>query len=658
MPTDPGNPNADRQDQQNAYGTQGEPAVSGLATGGTAAAPAAADQSTQAAQAVTDSSTSSVWSVALKAAQDEVTRVQGVRDRAARDLATAKATDRDRIAQRLNNAEAELGRANRAYQDVLTKAAAAGQGTTKATPSPSAQLDRLDAQGNVIAATDTTTKPAKLRDPATGTVIDMPDTKDPAGALQKVGNSYYVVKPDGSATLARDGNGNPLTEPDKPTTTNVPGIGVVTVDPSKAPGTPGHVTVELPEDKTQHAKDLGAAQTKVINGTTYIAVDQPGGGFAWQEARDVNGNPLPSDVKWSSFTNDPRSKYIQLFSDQNGPDGKPITATVEKADFHPPPSPQAGQAITPDTTAPYTVTVGDDGKPVYTPNQNQLSITDATRQFIESMGVHLGSGAITEAQAQDLIKNVTAQMTAHAAQQNAQANTINAQANVAQNAIQGVNQAAQIGQGLLQNRVTAATGALNNAIGAIGSSKITSAPAGMGANLVNGLSEWVTQLGGGQPVYDAAAAMVNQANPTISQNPTVAQQAYSTLRGMMDLYKQQTGQDYQPPAVRQQQQQQPSFTSPTTLADGTPQSSVTPSAPQLANRTAAAQQLQQATAPQNAPFGAIAPNPMLAAQQMANRNLASQQTAAATAQTGLPFGPQPLQPIPIPPLPFQAPVTA
>src|SRR5262252_2942138 len=518
--------------------------------------------------------------------------------------------------------------------------------SVKTTPTPSAQLDKLDAKGNVIAPDDTTTKPVSLRDPKTGTVIDIP--KDASGSLTTINKTPYLVKPDGTATVVTGPDGKPLSVNDK-STVNVPGKGLVEYDPSKSGDDAYHVVPGTEPSTNRLAKDL---QPVVRNGKTYIAVDSAGG-IVWQEAKDDQGNALPTETTYTVAQNDPRSPNVLLIDSQGN------SKLVSKGpDWKPPPVAAAGQALTPDTTSPFVVTIGDNGQPVFTKNQNALSISDAQKQLIQQLGGKVADGTMSEKAAQDLITNLTQAMTAQASATNAQANMVNAQANVAQNAIQGVNQAAQVGQGLLQNRVTAATGALNNAISAIGGSKMTSAPAGMGANLVNGLSEWVTQLGGGQPVYDAAAAMVNQANPTISQNPTVAQQAYSTLRGMMDLYKQQTGQDYQPPAVRQQQQQQPSFTSPTTLADGTPQSSVTPSAPQLANRTAAAQQLQQATAPQNAPFGAIAPNPMLAAQQMANRNLASQQTAAATAQTGLPFGPQPLQPIPIPPLPFQAPVTA
>jgi len=233
-------------------------------------------------------------------------------------------------------------------------------------------------------------------------------------------------------------------------------------------------------------------------------------------------------------------------------------------DWKPPPSPAAGQALTPDTTSPFVVTIGDNGQPVFTENKNQVSISDAQKQLIQQLGMKVADGSMSEKQAQDLISSATSTMTAQAAQQNAQANILQAQTqqqrlgvDAATQALQGVQQGAQTGAGLLQNRVTAATGALNNAISAIAGSKMTSAPAGMGANLAGGLQEWVTQLGGGQPVYDSAAAMVNQANPAVKGDPTTAQQAYTALRGAMDLYKQQTGQDYVPKEQRQ-------FTSPTT----------------------------------------------------------------------------------------------
>jgi hypothetical protein len=417
-------------------------------------------------------------------------------------------------------------------------------------PSPTAKLDRLKG-GQVIPAGDTTTQPDQLRDPATGTTVDVP--KDPAGAVTAVGNNFYVIKPDGSSTLVTDKSGQPVTKQTEAQALNVPGIGVVSFDPAH----PENSKVIIQSPTGVQAKDL---KPEVRNGKTYIPGDDGNGGITWTETN------LPTDKVYTVAQNDPRSSKVLLIDQQGN------STTVDKPDFHPPPNPQAGQALTPDTTAPFTVTIGDDGKPVYTENKNQQSITQAQQDLIKQLGGKVAAGSMTEKEAQDLITNTTQAMTAQAAQQNAQANTLTAQTgqqrlglDAATNAITGVNNAAQTGAGLLQNRVTAATGALNQVVGQLGSGNLMGGlPSGWGSNLTNGLQEWVTGLGGGQPVYDSAAAMVNQANPTISKDPTVANQAYTALRGMMDLYKQQTGQDWQPKTP---------FTSPTTAAqpsDGQP----------------------------------------------------------------------------------------
>ncbi len=442
-------------------------------------------------------------------------------------------------------------------------------------PSATLNLDRLDSSGNVIPKSDTSTKAVQLRDPSTGTVTDVP--KDAAGSLTTLNNTPYVIKPDGTATPVTGPDGKAITVTKDKQQINVPGIGLVEYDPSKT-GVDAYTTIIKTPTGVQ-AKDL---QPQKVNGKTYIAVDDGNGGIHWQQT-DLPDNHI---YTVAAGGNDPRSSKITLV-DENG-----NSTSIDKAGWTPPPNAQSGSAITPDTTSPFVVTIGDNGQPVFTANQNRVSITDAQKQLIQQLGGKVADGTMSEKEAQDLITSTTQAMTAQASQQNAQANLLTAQTNqqrlgqdAATNAISGVNQAAQVGQGLLQNRVTAATGALNNAVSAIGGSKMMNAPAGMGANLVNGLSEWVTQLGGGQPVYDAAAAMVNAANPTVSGDPSVAQQAYATLRGAMDLYKQQTGTDYQPPAQR-------NFTSPTTtsstatvanpaannIADGTPLSNVTPNA--------------------------------------------------------------------------------
>src|SRR5262252_660315 len=516
--------------------------------------------------------------------------------------------------------------------------------TSAKQPSPSNQLDKIDAQGNVIQPGDTTTRPVSLRDPATGSVIVIP--KDPAGSVTAIGDTVYVVKPDGSATPARGPDGQIISS-EKDSQFNVPGIGFVNYDPKAK-----KADVILAAPTGLKANQL---TPQVRNGKTYMPVDDGQGGVVWQEAKDQAGNALPTDVTWTMASNDPRSSVIQLI----GSNGE--TKSIPKADYHPPPSPQAGQAITPDTTAPFVVTIGDNGQPVFTQNQNRQSISDAQKALIQQLGGKVADGSMSEDQAKNLIQEMTQAMTAQASQQNAQANMLQAQTQrqqlgvtAATQALQGVQQGAQTGAGLLQNRVTAATGALNNAMSAIAGSKMTSAPSGMGANLVGGLQEWVTQLGGGQPVYDSAAAMVNQANPAVKGDPNTAQQAYAALRGAMDLYKQQTGQDYVPQAQRQ-------FTSPTTTPEQAT-ANLQASAPPVTTPPPAPTGSPYTSYPNQVPgqnYGAATAYPT--PQPIPNVPVGYQ--AQPQPIPNVPVGYQPqLQPIPNVPIPpinrFVAPVTA
>jgi hypothetical protein len=507
--------------------------------------------------------------------------------------------------------------------------------SVKTQPSKLEDLRKIDADGNDAAKTG---KPAaKLYDDKTGQ--SYPVDKDKP-SYTSFGDDLVQINPDGTTKTL-------LSKPDKPSTVTVPGVGLVEYDPT-----------------THTAKTIAAApkglqanqvQPQVSNGKTYIPYDTDEG-VKFKEAEG-----LPENVTWTSATNDPRSKYIQLI----GSNGE--TKNIEKPpDWKPPPSPQAGQALTPDTTSPFVVTIGDNGQPTFTENKNRQTISEAQKNLIQQLGGKVADGSMTEQQAKDLIASTTQAMTAQASQQNAAANMLQAQTQqqqlgvtAANNALTQIQNAAQTGAGLLQNRVTAGTGALNNAISAIAGSKMTSAPAGMGANLTGGLSEWVTQLGGGQPVYDSAAAMVNNANPSVKGDPNMAQQAYTALRGAMDLYKQQTGQDWQP-----------KFNAPTTTG-GTvqtqPQAQVTNVTPNAA-ATAANQtnqfgfNPQASTAALNAQGFQDTPQGRAAAAQVAPAQTATP-FVTAQYQPGV-YGPltgtmPALQPLPIPPTAqFRAPVTA
>lgn len=81
--------------------------------------------------------------------------------------------------------------------------------TAPAQPTPStskpvtatANLDRIDAQGNLIPS-GSSTPPAKLRDPSTGTVVDLPDPKTQAeGKSVEFGDKMLWVKPDGTYSV-------------------------------------------------------------------------------------------------------------------------------------------------------------------------------------------------------------------------------------------------------------------------------------------------------------------------------------------------------------------------------------------------------------------------------------------------------------------------
>ena len=68
-------------------------------------------------------------------------------------------------------------------------------------PSPTSQLEKIDAQGNLIPP-GSSTPAAKLRDPSTGAVTDLPDAgKDPEGVLKEFGDKLLNIKPDGTFTI-------------------------------------------------------------------------------------------------------------------------------------------------------------------------------------------------------------------------------------------------------------------------------------------------------------------------------------------------------------------------------------------------------------------------------------------------------------------------
>src|SRR5499427_350758 len=483
--------------------------------------------------------------------------------------------------------------------------------SVKTAPSALGQFDKIDKNGND--ATQSGLPPVSLRDPKTGSVIDIP--KDPAGSVTAVGDNFYVIKPDGSSTLVTDATGKPIAKTKDPSQFNVPGIGLVNYDPSS-----GKANVLISAPTGVQARDL---KPEVRGGKTYIPIDNGQGGITWQETN------LPSDTTYSIAQNDARSPNVLLIDQQGN------SKFVSKGpDWKPPPSPQAGQALTPDTTAPHIVTIGDDGKPVFTDNPNRLSINDAQKQLIQQLGIKVANGDMSEDAAQKLITSATQSMTAQAAMINAQANQQQQVAQTGGAVLQGIQQGAQTGAGILQNRVSNAQQMLGSVLGLAGQGQrsgnmgggLMSAPAGLGEALVGGIQGWATELGGGPDVYQSAANLVQRADPGSKLGGDAAN-AYGVLGQMLQKYRDLTGQPHPAETIAAQQQANAGFNAPTTV---TPEQ-------QIAQNVAAGQ-LSAATTPASTPFGAIGANPMLSAQQAYNRQQAAQQLQAATAQASPPFG--------------------
>jgi hypothetical protein len=456
-------------------------------------------------------------------------------------------------------------------------------------PTPTSKLDRLDSQGRIIAPGDTTTKAVALRDPAMGTVVDIP--KDAQGTLTTINNQPMIVKPDGTATAVTGPDGKPIVVAKDHVQINVPGKGVFDYDPSKT-GPDAYTLIP----------GTAAAQTTAPTDVIWTDIpgtdQQQGSRIVDGKKQDIEGlTRKASEGHATKVYDDPNSPILVWYDDQ----GKEI-ARADKPGYTPPKNPNAGTAITPDTEAPFTVTIGNDGKPVFGDNPHRITISEAQKQLIQQLGGKVADNTMSEKAAQDLISDLTNSMTARANLMTAQTNQQKLGSDAAANTLSALQSGAQTGAGLLQNRVTAAMGGLNNIVSAAANSKMTSAPAGMASDLVNGLQEWVTGLGGGQPVYDSAAAMINQAAPgSFNGDPTLAQQAYAALRGYMDLYKAKTGEDWQP--------DNKSFTAPTTAGgaggaatggtqpqDGQPMTNVTQQQA-LANQQAAAAAAAGATGP-------------------------------------------------------------
>jgi len=398
-------------------------------------------------------------------------------------------------------------------------------------PSPTAQMDFIDAKGKIVPQGDPSA--TQMRDPKTGTITAL--VKDAAGVVHDIGDDVVLIKPDGTYTTV-------LTKPTKPTTQSVPNVGLVEYDPSKPAGQRTSVLIAAPKDPSQQV-------FKTVNGKTYV-YDSGSGNF-------IESN-LPADTEVGYTYNDPNSKWI-VFADKQGKE----ISRLEKPDWKPTPQFQAGQAGAADLVAAKIPTINPtSGALEFVDNQAQVKASEATSQLAQQLGLQVAAGSMSEKQAQDLITNAI--------------NAINAQQNLAQTALTATTSGAQTGAGMLNQRVSAGQGMLTSALNLAGQRPMVGLAPGAGQALMQDIQGFTTQLGGGQGVYDTAARLVQAADPSGGTSP-MAHAAYGVITQMLDRYRQTAGEPHpyeQATTALQQSQQNNGMAAPGTAPLLSPQAPV------------------------------------------------------------------------------------
>jgi len=397
--------------------------------------------------------------------------------------------------------------------------------------------------------------------------------KDDKSQLQAFGNQLLKVNPDGTTTVIATKSDDP-----KQPATVAFGDTLYSFDGTKV--TP---LITKPKEPTKPT-------TEVRNGKT----------FQWDPATNAwsEAPGLPTERKPATASVNTTAKYIVYYDDQGHEVARNDNPSYQK------PTPTQ---LTADAVSPNIPLLQPDGTVQWVPNQNRVPASQAMQDLLSQVGVKVNNGDLSMADARDMLSGTVNVMNAQTAQANAQTAQAQAGTQAATGALSALGQGAQTGAGILQNRVSNAQQMLQGILGVAGQGQrsgnmgggLMSAPAGLGEALVGGIQGWTTELGGGQGVYDTAARLIQQADPT---NSPQAQAAYGVLTQMLEKYKQTTGQDH--PAVAATNALNSSTATNGLTAPATAPLAGTWSQPgtqaQLAQQSAAASQLPRGpmTAPQ------------------------------------------------------------
>ena len=471
-----------------------------------------------------------------------------------------------------------------AYRDPAT-------GNTITIPQPSAsrgaplaQLQRIDAQGKVIPADDTTTQAVKLVDPNNSqNAIDLPNPKtnaQPSGEFKPIADPRDPSKTVGMVdtgdnsfhALTTTQNNNQVLQ----TATGVYSFDPTQKDPSKALNLLTTIDKSSPMQVVHLAngdamfdpneKDPSKALTPLPQGAPQTIKDAEGNTLLLQPDGSYKVPPgVTAKQPAVAVSTNTQARELIGLDDQ----GK-VVSRETNPNFVPPTPTQ----MTPDLVAPNIPLLKPDGTVQWVPNQNRVPAGQAMQDLLGQVGVSVNGNQMSMADAKDMLTGAANAMNAQTSRMNAQTSQQQAANQQQQNIASAANDIltntrgnAQTGAGMLQNRVTSATGALQSIIGSVAGSKIQNIPSDFGANLVGGLTSWVTGLGGGDATYDTAARMVQAADPKISQDPTLANQAQTTLAAMLQQYQKQIGEPHplvQATLAAQQSQQQNGMVAPNT----------------------------------------------------------------------------------------------
>lgn len=377
----------------------------------------------------------------------------------------------------------------------------------------------------------------------------IPDPQDPNKEIQVVYS--------GTTAIPVSANGAVVSRPKKAEgPTNVGGARWIP-DP-KNPANEIEVVTTLSPDGTPTNKPTGASRKAPATAPTAA------GNVIWQDIPDQPGKQQGGTLVEGKFvpveglTKDKDKKPVAVYG--TGPNDKfrivlDEDGKVVSKEDNPNYVGEKPTQLQADLVAPNIPLLKPDGTIQWVENKNRVPANQAMYDLMDQLHVKVNDRQMSMADAKDLLTGAVNAMNATTAATNAATAQQTQIASAANDVLANTRGNAQTGAGLLNQRVQSATGALQNIIGSAAGSNMMNAPAGLGQRLVGGLQAFTTELGGGQAVYDTAARMVQAADPKISGDPTLAQQAQQALAQMFQVYQQQNGRPAPQVAATQAAQQ-------------------------------------------------------------------------------------------------------